>query len=716
MIKNKFKNFLILSLILILLFSFPKKVKADFFGVFDYFESAEGGIEEQTKPLMQRIFLILFTAIIGVFLLWISSSLLDWVISHPEWLSLKNPIVQSGLYFTTGLVNLFIILLFVAIAIAWILKIETFVAKKALPKLILVALLVNFVPIFVGIPIDIATIIHKTILTDKDLVPKSIEAIFGGMDQLITGMVSWMIALSVLLIIPFVSPFAEYGFVIFILTLPLFGPILLSWLIQIILAILLSIIYFTLAFLFAARIYVIWFLTIAAPLAFLCLVLPQTEKYWKEWLQHLLDWVFFGLIVLLFLVVGLKGIKHIAPQNFYGLPPNTPGLMWLFLPSYFSYYFFLFVFISIISFLSKRFSPQLANFLIAQGTALTGMFMGGAAVLGKGLASSLRQSLAQQRATEERAREKQKRGEKLTRAERLALARPVSGLRRFGGWAHYQITGKTVEEVEAGRIRKLEEEAMKIETTDEFRRKIKEVKRSGSLSTQTAFVAAGTKKGKKFKEIVREEIPETRARDLMNAANRLGRRKDAETIARAYYDKLTEEDLRRAGFELTPEDTRRGYTSVKQKLIAESKGDEIKEFAKEFWKDPAAMEAIQKFWGGPQIRKAAEEFTREFVADYMKAVHEKGPVWYAANNPRAALFLATTGAQELGLSSPRGFSAKEIRELIELIRRYKEVGAEDRIERLEKEPEEEIRRLLREWRARRGETEKRERGSMPPFE
>jgi hypothetical protein len=88
------------------------------------------------------------------------------------------------------------------------------------------------------------------------------------------------------------------------------------------------------------------------------------------------------------------------------------------------------------------------------------MFMGGVAVLGKGIASSYRQSLTQQRATEERAREKQKRGEKLTRGERLALARPVSGMRRLGGWTYRQVTGVSPEVVEA---REIEKEAANFE-------------------------------------------------------------------------------------------------------------------------------------------------------------------------------------------------------------------------------------------------------------
>lgn len=435
---------LILSLIVL---AFPRSTQAFIgTGIFDFFETALSGVEEKAGPIAARIIFIFFTALSGLIALLTSASLLQWIISNPQWVTLNTPLVRSGLYFTTGLVNLAIILFFVVIAITWILKIETFAAKKALTKLILVALLVNFIPVFVGILIDIATFLHKTILTDTDIVYSTFNAIFGGLGQTIAGIGAWIAFLAGIFMIPFIAPFAQYAFVILIATSVVFLPSFLSWFIQILLAFLLSAQFFFLAFIFACRVYVIQFLVILGPVAFLFSVFPQTEKYWKEWLQHLLSWIFFGLIVLLFLVLGLRGAEYLRPPGVIpGIGPSVPLLAWFDLPAFFGYYFFLFVYISIVTWLGKKTAPQLASFMITQGTMFAGMLTGAGAIVGRGMVRSTQRSLAIQKETQEEAKRKKAEGLSLTRAERLALSplvrKPTGAMR----WAHKQITGREVE-------------------------------------------------------------------------------------------------------------------------------------------------------------------------------------------------------------------------------------------------------------------------------
>ncbi|KPJ57554.1 hypothetical protein AMJ49_00315 [Parcubacteria bacterium DG_74_2] len=687
MTKKLFKIFSIILLLLFLLFSFPKSTRAVIgTGIFDFFETSLEGVEEKAGPIATRIVLIFFTAFIGLISLLVSATLLQWVLDNPQWLTLKNPVVESGLYFTTGLVNIFIILFFVAIAITWILNIETFAAKKALPKLILVALLVNFVPIFIGIPIDIATFIYKAILTDTNLIFNSFDAIFGGIWNFIIGIGAWIVSLAVMFMIPFVGPFAQYGLVLLVAGMSaLFAPTLLSWIIQTILAILLSIIFFTLAFLFACRIFVIWFLTILAPLAFLCMVLPQTEKYWKEWLHHLISWVFFGLIVLLFLVIGLKGAQYLHPG---GIPPATPGFGWLSLPAYFGYYFFLFVYLSIVSYLSKTTAPKMASFLIAQGTIFGGGMIKALKPIRKGVRRRMDEGMAQASVAERKWKEE---AAEAAKAGKIPPKKPLG--MRVGGtlatpvrWG-YRMAGVSPVEEERKRVGEAEARAEKIKDPVHLLTKIRDAMGAKRMTESIGLLSKAIEKGGGFKKVVEKEIKEKEATDLTRYANRIGAVPEAERIGRLSAHK--KDVLEKMEFEISDEDRDKYKTEeekvkkislsdstiLQRKLFDEAKkADEIKGFAKEFWKTPEAMEAVQLFWGGPQLSKAAEEFGREFVESYIEKAEKKGRSWYVENNPKAFLYLSGNAAQDLGFRSLGGLTRKEVRDRIECYRDWEKQG------------------------------------------
>jgi hypothetical protein len=95
---------------------------------------------------------------------------------------------------------------------------------------------------------------------------------------------------------------------------------------------------------------------------------------------------------------------------------------------------------------------------------------------------------------------------------------------------------------------------------------------------------------------------------------------------------------------------------------------DVKNLGKDFWnpeKNPDIMAAIQRFWGGPQLGRAAEEFGRRFVVDYMEVVGraidrikrlppdqaEREYKAYIYVNPARARYLESTAAQVLGFTS-----------------------------------------------------------------
>ena len=104
------------------------------------------------EGIILRFFYTLFILLIGTeIFVSVAAVLLQWAISLPINLSDSNALVQAGWNFTSGLTNLFFILALLGIALAYIFKAETWGMKKALPQLIIAALLINFSLLFAQI-------------------------------------------------------------------------------------------------------------------------------------------------------------------------------------------------------------------------------------------------------------------------------------------------------------------------------------------------------------------------------------------------------------------------------------------------------------------------------------------------------------------------------------------------------------------------------------
>jgi hypothetical protein len=126
-------------------------------------------------------------------------------------------------------------------------------------------------------------------------------------------------------------------------------------------------------------------------------------------------------------------------------------------------------------------------------------------------------------------------------------------------------------------------------------------------------------------------------------------------------------------------DKARGIDTYTKKIIASVRtADDIKQLQRKWRETPGAMEVVLTTWGGPQLGKAAEEFERDFVDEYIKKAEEKGPEWFVANNPRALLYLSGNAAQDFGFTTPGNWSREKVRAAI---RHAREVERRERKER-----------------------------------
>jgi len=197
-------------------------------------------------------------------------------------------IVQMGWEFSRDFVNMFLLLMLVFIGLATMLRLTGYGFQRALPKLILVALLVNFSAVLVGLVVDVGNLftnffvsrigsfnlIGPTLATLVNDLPGEILNIFqSSLDnplQFLTALVTPLAKAAIL------SAF----FLIFLLIL------------------------FIVALIFLARIAVLWILVIFAPFAFAAAIFPATQRFWNLWRDQLVLWSIIGIPISFFLYLA----------------------------------------------------------------------------------------------------------------------------------------------------------------------------------------------------------------------------------------------------------------------------------------------------------------------------------------------------------------------------------------------------------------------------
>jgi len=376
-VPNKKVKFLFLSFALCFGLFLPLKPAQAIFGVadiglFDLFMMQLDALDFGEGVVLQFIFFLALLLVVSQAFLLLSAKLFQWAIEFPINLGITsaNPMVTSGWQFTSGLVNTFLILIFVIIALAYILRIETLGAKKALPRLIIVAILINFSLVFIAIGVDITQIILKSITSSlgSDLPRLAIDPLAKSLSNLLWGYC--IVILSAYLafaLVPGLNVIGLFALIGSFIAEAAWGTISLSILL-IILGFGMGSVFFLYFILFMIRVGMIWMLAILSPLAFAAAILPNTQKYWKQWLGLLLEWLFFGIIVLLLAGLGLKlfAENEVIPNT----GPISVGPLRLF-PSFTYNYLFLLIYLGLVFYYSKKkFAPELASVLISQGTGL----------------------------------------------------------------------------------------------------------------------------------------------------------------------------------------------------------------------------------------------------------------------------------------------------------------------------------------------------------
>ena len=568
-----------------------------------------------------------------------------------------NEVVAKGWGIIRNLVNMFIVLGFVIVAIATILGIQEYNAQKLLPALIAIALLINFTPVICGLIIDASNIAMNHFLSGASLDRNFLETINFQSGEIMNPKSGLDI-------------YQKFGYAFVYAGLNLVGTIIFGL--------------FTI--LFVVRYIALWILVILSPLAFFCYVFPKSRGVWSTWWTQFFQWCIIGIPAAFFIYLSNILIAQMTKTDVFSRPTGEiattgfDGLFTLTLP---------FVFMVIGLFASFKTGAMGANMItaFAKSTGKKQMAWMGKKALGAGKLAA-RGGAGWALST--------KSGEKFRRwSERQAAARtPGAGekgvkakikqgalfvpyaLRRQIGRAITPIPGAQ-KAVAAEAYAKAKKQDAATNTSD-FHNTIDPDAREGIISAmieEKQMKYALDADRLRGKEITKGEMLAVYERSID-----MKDKKTQEKIERSYIKDGWEEmeEIAKRKEVITDKDmAEKGHKDYRDVIIDGSKSSEdVKQLQKGFQKDEKILESLNKFWGGQQVGEAAKTFGREFVDAQQEFASENGPEWYLRPenfNTKIPNYMNSSTAQGIGFSSITGGERLEKTEIGRKIGDFKDI-------------------------------------------
>jgi len=190
-------------------------------------------------------------------------------------------VVQKGWVLVRDLGNMFFILIILAIAIATILRVESYNIKKLLPKVIIMAVLVNFSLMICGLIIDFAQVILMTFSANIVQNSEAFVGLFKFSDMMKAG--------------------ADAAFEGVNTTPADYLDVVIAAAFAIILLVVAIVVIFIMMMIFLMRIIMLWILIVLSPLAFVLSAFPQGQKYASQWWATFAKYVIVGPVLAFFL-------------------------------------------------------------------------------------------------------------------------------------------------------------------------------------------------------------------------------------------------------------------------------------------------------------------------------------------------------------------------------------------------------------------------------
>jgi len=208
-----------------------------------------------------------------------------------------SPAVTNGWIIVRDLCNMFFILILLVVAFATILRIESYQWKKILPKLLIMAVLINFSKTICGLIIDFAQVIMLTFV--------------NGFREAAAGNLTTMLGIDKIMQIDATNARDVDGFSIF-------GSYMLALIYVLISLVVVTVIIAVLVM----RMVMLWVYIVLSPLAYLLAAFPAGQKYSQQWWGEFSKNVIVGPVLAFFIWLSFVSATS---GLISGLPPAGTG-------------------------------------------------------------------------------------------------------------------------------------------------------------------------------------------------------------------------------------------------------------------------------------------------------------------------------------------------------------------------------------------------------
>ncbi len=214
-------------------------------------------------------------------LLTIVTGIVNWLFT---WQDFESEGVIKGWVIVRDLCNMFFILVLLMIAFATILRLENYSMKKYLPKLLIIAVLINFSKTICLFLIDVSQIVMLTFG----------NAFAGASSNFVT-----MLHIDKLLQISNQAKFGEMPWDMFYASgLALIFMLIAFFVMVMLMGILIM------------RLIMFWVLIVLSPMAFLAVAVPGGGKYWSQWWGEFSKYLIVGPVLAFFTWLSLTVAKN----------------------------------------------------------------------------------------------------------------------------------------------------------------------------------------------------------------------------------------------------------------------------------------------------------------------------------------------------------------------------------------------------------------------
>jgi len=283
---NKHKKLLIIVLPLILV------IGSFVFG--NYAHAQTGWATDIMTGILSR-----FIWALGLILALVIHGLI-YIASYQEFIT--SPAVSYGWAMVRDVSNMFFVVILMIIAFGTILHLENYNYKKWLPKLILMAILINFSKTICGLLIDLAQVVMLTFVNAfKDVGSANIADMLG-----ITKIVTM----------------ADNG------GDSSFSTIVGAYILGLIYLLVAIVVMVTMMAMLAMRLVMIWIYVVLSPLAYLLAAFPGGQKYASQWWSEFIKNLIVGPVLAFFIwlsLVSLSGVNNMADNAAKNTDVNTKG-------------------------------------------------------------------------------------------------------------------------------------------------------------------------------------------------------------------------------------------------------------------------------------------------------------------------------------------------------------------------------------------------------